>query len=230
MSKVWVELSASGSAAHGPALRIRLVSPQHPQVRGQVQNSKAADSSNAGSASRTQLHLIERLSATAGERHGQIVNKHGADVLAKQKEEAVGRRDKYRPEAGRHQHRHNIPAEPSNIAAVLASSRLCDVGGAVLSQEAALAHVSADIQQDLAGVQQPGCKQLISHTILPGVVHSEGVDGKPVHALWNAQVRLGKLAAKLNATFTMSERRHRLQEKVQLASFRVAELQKGLLC
>ena len=38
MDNVWVELSAGGSAAHGPALRIRLVSEQH----SAVQDARAA--------------------------------------------------------------------------------------------------------------------------------------------------------------------------------------------
>lgn len=234
MSKVWVELSASGSAAHGPALRLRLVSLQHPQVRGQVQNSKASDSSKA------QLHHTERALATArGERHAQSMPGHGADVLAKAKqetagtsgrdtsaEEVIGTRNKDRPGAGRHQHRHHVPAEPSSIPAVLAASHLFDDGEALSHQEAA----SADVKQDLAGVQEPGCRQLISHTTLPGVVQSKGPHDKEIYTLWRAQVRLGKVAAKLNATFTMSERKQRLQGKFQLASLQVAELQKGLLC
>lgn len=42
MDKVWVELAASGSTAHGPTLRIRLVSAHHPAVQAVSQAVQAA--------------------------------------------------------------------------------------------------------------------------------------------------------------------------------------------
>ena len=42
MDRVWVELSASGSATHGPTLRIRLVSEQHPAVQAAKAAMQAA--------------------------------------------------------------------------------------------------------------------------------------------------------------------------------------------
>ncbi len=42
MDKVWVELAASGSTAHGPTLRIRLVSDHHPAVQAASPAAQAA--------------------------------------------------------------------------------------------------------------------------------------------------------------------------------------------
>jgi hypothetical protein len=42
MDKVWVELAASGSTAHGPTLRIRLVSDHHPAVQAASRAVQAA--------------------------------------------------------------------------------------------------------------------------------------------------------------------------------------------
>ena len=42
MDKIWVELAASGSTAHGPTLRIWLVSDQHPAVQAASRAVQAA--------------------------------------------------------------------------------------------------------------------------------------------------------------------------------------------
>lgn len=42
MDKIWVELAASDSTAHGPTLRIRLVADQHPAVQAASQAMQAA--------------------------------------------------------------------------------------------------------------------------------------------------------------------------------------------
>ena len=42
MDKIWVELAASGSTAHGPTLRIRLVSDHHPAVQAASRAAQAA--------------------------------------------------------------------------------------------------------------------------------------------------------------------------------------------
>ncbi len=42
MDKIWVELAASGSTAHGPTLRIRLVSDHHPAVQAASRAVQAA--------------------------------------------------------------------------------------------------------------------------------------------------------------------------------------------
>ena len=42
MDKIWVELAASGSTAHGPTLRIRLVSHHHPAVQAASRAVQAA--------------------------------------------------------------------------------------------------------------------------------------------------------------------------------------------
>lgn len=42
MDKIWVELAASDSTAHGPSLRIRLVADQHPAVQAASQAMQAA--------------------------------------------------------------------------------------------------------------------------------------------------------------------------------------------
>ncbi len=52
MGRVWVELAASGSTAHGPRLRIRLVSDQHPAVQAASRAVQAA--SEADCAQRAQ--------------------------------------------------------------------------------------------------------------------------------------------------------------------------------
>lgn len=52
MDSIWVELAASGSTAHGPSLRIRLVSDQHPAVQAASQAVQAA--SEADCAERAQ--------------------------------------------------------------------------------------------------------------------------------------------------------------------------------
>ena len=44
MQRVWVELGADGSRAHGPTLQMRLVSELHPLVAAQAARTTAADS------------------------------------------------------------------------------------------------------------------------------------------------------------------------------------------
>ena len=43
MQQVWVELSGEGSRAHGPGLRMTLLSPQHPQVVHLAAKASAGD-------------------------------------------------------------------------------------------------------------------------------------------------------------------------------------------
>lgn len=50
LQRVWVELSADGSRAHGPAMRMRLLADSHPSVLEAVRQGKAAEAEAAESA------------------------------------------------------------------------------------------------------------------------------------------------------------------------------------
>ena len=50
LQRVWVELGADGSRAHGPAMRMRLLADSHPAVAEAIRQGKDADLEGAGAA------------------------------------------------------------------------------------------------------------------------------------------------------------------------------------
>ena len=247
MGNIWVELSASGSSAHGPALRIRNVSLTHPQVKAQLQAEAARGSRANAEAATVAGEAKRKLGGESRAKAGLHRSQHNTDGAADNasassvqqstdgdastgttRDEVVKHEADSRADAIRIQHKKAAVMHPSSIAAVLASTTFPDDGEGDPKLDAHVA--STGTQHELTCIQTQSCIQLINHSILPGVSAMQAVNGKRACTLWEAQLRLGKLAAKLNASFTTSERMHRLQEKLHTASLQVAELQRGLVC
>ena len=281
MANLWVELSASGSTAHGPALRIRLVSDHHPQLHSRQSASVAKTSPVAASASHRlggrsasmaeagmqkgsmaghampagsndssrrgvtpAQHDSHAVPAGSNDSHampagsndsaGQGVRpaQHGSGVLqgtAKDTAKTVGGQQKEGlPKDSRQRHKKHIKAEHTSIAAVLASTVPCAEGEAGVEQrnlKHGMADVHADVQQDLMHAEASGKQQLLGCDLLPSPVQGHASDVGYVCSLWQAQLRLGKLAARVNASLTSSERMSRLQIKLQASCLQIAQLQ-----
>ena len=281
MGNLWVELSASGSTAHGPALRIQLVSDHHPQLHSRQSASIAKTSSVAPSASYSHSrrsgsmaeagmqkgsmaahampaganeitgrgvipaqHDSHAMPARSNDSHampagsndssgpGLLPAQHDSGVLqgtAKDIAELVG--DQQRtglPKDSRHRHKKHMKAEHSSIAAVLASTVLCDEFGDSVEQanpKHGMADVHADVQQDLMHAEASGKQQLLGCDVLPSPTQGHVSDVGYMCSLWQAQLRLGKLAARVNASLTSSERMSRLQTKLQASCLQIAQLQ-----
>lgn len=261
MANVWVELSASGSTAHGPALRIRLVSDQHPQLakrkqaeglkskpvlasaKGMQKHSKGSACVNVDSSG---FHMQSPAGAAwpAGVQAGAAVQATSSVDSKTMHNNAIGRADDQeskkgegRPAASKQQHRRAANRELGTIAAVLASNSVFEeselsLAGLNLGCNTAIA--SADVHQDLVHAQASADQQLVSCKTLPVVI--ELLEGHAVNAanctrasgVWQAQLRLGKVKAKVNASLTLSTRMSRLQTKLHASSRLIADLQSSV--
>lgn len=293
MGNLWVELSASGSTAHGPALRIRLVSDHHPQLRSRQSASVARTNPSVASASHRHSRRSESM-AEAGMQKGSMArhampagsndssgrgvtpaqhdshavpagsndshampagsndnhampagsnNGSGGGMIpvqhdsvlqggvlqgtAKDAAELAG--DQQRtglPKDSRQRHQKHRKAEHTSIASVLAATFFCDEGEAgVEERHLKLGDVHADVQQDLMHAEAPGKQQLLGCDMLPSPTLGHFPDVGYGCSLWQAQLRLGKLAARVNASLTSSERMSRLQTKLQASCLQIAQLQ-----
>ena len=258
MANVWVELSASGSTAHGPALRIRLVSEQHPQLaerkqaegltskpvlasaKGMQKHSKGTPCVNIDSSG---FHMRSPAGAAwpAAVQAGAAVQATSSVDSKTMHNNAIGRADAQeskkgegRSAASKQQHRRAANRELGTIAAVLASSFVFDeselsLAGLHLGCNTAIA--SADVHQDLVHAQASADQQLVSCTALPVVTDRHAVNAANctgASGVWQAQLRLGKVKAKVDASLTSSDRMNRLQTKLQAYSISGDSLQTGM--
>lgn len=259
MGNIWVELSASGSTAHGPALRIRTVSNRHPQLlelkraeqRTQQKNLHQKGQVKLTAALPPSMHKSSRGRAAAA---GKGVQKQSTAGHAEPVEHGVGEaaaktsghtsmsseaphsrtsgnahargisQEQGKPVQRKSQKKANALEEHDSIAAVLASRFIPDRDRGESELDVGL--VSAHDQQHLA--QAAAKPQLISCDMFPIIDQSFISNPQSVCDLWQAQLRLGKLAAKVEASLTSSERIHRLQTKLQASCVQVAKVQQGL--
>lgn len=258
MANVWVELSGSGSTAHGPALRIRLVSDQHPQLaerkqaegptskpvlasaKGMQKHSKGSACVNIDSSG---FHMQSPAGAAwpAGVQAGAAVQATSSVDSKAMHNNAIGRADAQegkkgegRSAASKQQHRRAANRKLGTIAAVLASNFVFEesklsLAGLNLGCNTAIA--SADVRQDLVHAQASADQQLVSCKALPVVIEGHTVNAANctrASGVWQAQLRLGKVKAKVNASLTLSTRMSRLQTKLHASSRLIADLQSSV--
>ena len=244
MASVWVELSASGSAAHGPALHICLVSDQYPQLAERKQAEGPRFKPIVASAKGKQKHSTGKVgnhgtriemqskachAAPAGalvqamsDVDSEALHNH-TDTGASPQESRNGER---KPAASKIQHKKHANDDLSTIAAVLASSFVSEedrVPQEIMSLDHNQTIASIDVQQDLVHAHASGHQPLVSCKALPSVTDIHVFDaGSCACAVWQAQLRLGKINARVNASLSTSEHMNRVQSKMQAVTLLTA--------
>lgn len=229
MDSIWVELAASGSTAHGPSLRIRLVSDQHPAVQAASQAVQAA--SEADCAERAQraeravkLPLAQATTPQQGGAMSKQTERSEADLFKRQSQATDGQAPGASGHAKASRTGKKHAAEPTSIAAVLAShSQLHDQNNDHTELRA--------YDQDTSAEVQHGPAQLISCDAFPRVDLSAQTDKVDMmHALWQIQLKASKFSARADAalSLTSSQRMTRLQKKAQKLSMQVFDLRSQL--
>ncbi|DBA71011.1 TPA: hypothetical protein ACH3X2_011442 [Trebouxia sp. C0005] len=229
MDKVWVELAASGSTAHGPTLRIRLVSAHHPAVQAVSQAVQAA--SEADYAQRAQRAESVPGGQPTAEASG---DQQGGESLAgrgqtpqgssvKGKEDSADRQlpgAAEQQKAGRRGRK--AAAEATTIAAVLAFH------GDLHSNQHMGGLDDCASDTDVSAYAMQCCPaQLANYEACPGVELSAETDkASLLHTLWLSQLRAGKLLARANAAVTDSQRMTRLQTRLKQLSVETMHLQR----
>ena len=252
MDNIWVELAANSSAAHGPTLRIRLASAQHPAV--QAASIKAAytpkadwheETTSIGSPLLSSRQPAHQLSEVSGSRHQKpqayddlgIADKKAASGkqmlsgIMKHEgtvQDVLGQKPDFlrleKPKLDRKAKK----AEPElkSITAVLNAMDLSMCHDS--TQTAGMIPATEQGTSDEAG-QHP--VQLVSCSACPCVELVTSADRRTsLQAFWQLQLQHSKMSARADRAlcFASSDRMARLQTKMNDLSLEMRHVRKQL--